>query len=55
VTIERDTVARCFVAHCPSLDIYSAGRTRDAAERAIASAIAMFERICRARGIQVPS
>jgi len=49
--IREDRQTRCFVAYCQTLDLYSAGRTRIDAKKALTSAVVTYVRICYERGI----
>src|SRR5262245_10932265 len=49
--IREDRQTRCFVSLCPALDLYSAGRTRIDAKKALSAAVLMYVRICYERGI----
>lgn len=40
--ISYDEAAGCYLAHCPTLNLYSAGKTEEAAERAIMGAIKLW-------------
>lgn len=49
--IREDKDTASFVSYCPALDLYSAGRTRPEAKRALQSAVDLFVRSCYSRGI----
>jgi predicted RNase H-like HicB family nuclease len=49
--IRPDEETGSFVAYCPALDLYSAGKTRIDAKRAIQGAVDMYIRLCYDRGI----
>lgn len=49
--IRGDKQTDAFVSYCPALDLYSAGRTRPEAKRALQSAVDMYVRICYDRNI----
>lgn len=49
--IREDKETESFVAYCPALDLYSAGRTRPEAKKALQSAVDMYVRLCYDRGI----
>lgn len=49
--IREDKETACFVSYCPALDLYSAGRTRPEARKALLSAVDMYVRICYQRNI----
>lgn len=49
--IREDRQTTSFVAYCPTLDLYSAGRTRIDAKKALTGAAVMYVRICYERGI----
>jgi predicted RNase H-like HicB family nuclease len=49
--IREDKDTDSFVSYCPALDLYSAGRTRVEAKKALQSAVDMFVRICYERNI----
>lgn len=49
--IREDRQTRCFVAYCPTLDLYSAGPTRVDAKKALTAAVDTYVRICYQRGI----
>ena len=49
--IREDRQTTSFVAYCPTLDLYSAGRTRIDAKKALTGAAIMYVRICYERGI----
>ena len=39
---KRDSVANVFVSHCPAVDVYSQGRTKEEAKDALRSAVRLF-------------
>lgn len=49
--IREDKETSSFVAYCPELDLYSAGKTRPDAKKALSSAIEMYVRVCYERNI----
>ena len=49
--IREDPETQCFVSHCSTLDIYSAGRTRMDAKKALTDAVVTYVRACYERGI----
>ena len=49
--IREDSQTDCFVSYCPAIDIYSAGRNRIEAKKALTSAAGMYVRHCYQRGI----
>ena len=49
--IREDKDTNSFVSYCPALDLYSAGRTRVEAKKALQSAVDMYVRICYQRNI----
>lgn len=49
--IRPDEETGCFVSYCPALELYSAGKTRIDAKRAIQGAVDMYIRLCYDRGI----
>lgn len=49
--IREDRQTRSFVAYCPTLDLYSAAKTRIDAKRALTSAVDTYVRTCYNRGI----
>lgn len=50
-TIREDRQTKSFVSYCPALDLYSAGRTRLDAKKALISAVDTYVRVCFERGI----
>lgn len=50
-TIREDRQTRSFVSYCPTLDLYSAGRSRIDAKKALTAAVDTYVRICFERGI----
>ena len=50
-TIREDRQTTSFVSYCPTLDIYSAGRTRVDAKKALSEAVVTYVRLCYERGI----
>lgn len=49
--IREDRQTQCFVAYCPTLDLYSAGRSRVEARKALSAAVITYVRNCYERGI----
>lgn len=49
--IREDRQTRSFVSYCPTLDLYSAGRTRIEAKKALTGAVVSYVRLCYERGI----
>lgn len=49
--IRHDRQTSSFVAYCPTIDLYSAGRTRGDAKKALTAAAKTYVRICYERGI----
>lgn len=49
--LREDVDTKAFVAYCPPLDLYTAGRTRDEGRQALRSGAEMFIRLCYDRGI----
>ena len=49
--IRRDAEANVFVSFCPSLHLYSQGRTKGEAKAALESAVGLFLSVCYDRGI----
>jgi hypothetical protein len=49
--IREDRQTRSFVSYCQTLDMYSAGRTRIDAKKALTSAVLTYVRLCYERGI----
>lgn len=49
--IREDRQTTSFVAYCPTLDLYSAGRIRIDAKKALTGVAIMYVRICYERGI----
>lgn len=51
VAVKKDEEAGCFVAWCPTVDIYSAGNTDEEAKDAMESALVMFIKHCYMRNV----
>lgn len=49
--IREDRQTKSFVSYCPVLDLYSAGKTRPDAKRALTAAVETYVRVCYERGI----
>ena len=49
--IREDRQTKSYVAYCPTIDLYSAGRTRVKAKQALKAAAVTYVRICHERGI----
>lgn len=49
--IRQDSETSSFVAYCPTIDLYSAGRTRGDAKKALIAAAVTYVRLCYERGI----
>ena len=49
--IRYDAAAECYLSHCPELDIFSAGTTREHAASAIQDAASLFFKHCAKDGI----
>lgn len=49
--IREDRQTRSFVAYCPALDLYSAGKSRPDAKKALTAAVDTYVRLCYDRGI----
>lgn len=49
--IREDRQTKSFVSYCPMLNLYSAGRTRIDAKKALVHAVDSYVRICYERGI----
>lgn len=50
-TVKRDDLTGVFVSHCPSLDVYSQGRTDEEARDALQDALRLYLSHCFKRGI----
>lgn len=49
--LRHDHATNTFVSYCPALDLYSAGKNRPDAKKALQGAVELFVRICYDRGI----
>jgi len=49
--IREDRQTRSFVAYCPALDLYSAGKSRPESKKALTAAVDTYVRLCYDRGI----
>ena len=49
--IREDRQTQCFVSYCSTLDLYSAGRTRMDAKKALTAAVVTYVRVCYDRGM----